>query len=124
MECSPLYLMGMISAQSKTTNTQSKTAKCRQIGKVSTNTQSKTTKCRQIGKVSTAVVLTENVQVHRDQQAFFSNESNKTQLFSLLAKHLQTIGHRVQISNGDADTSIVSRALEFRVAIWYFSIPD
>ena len=39
---------------------------------------------RQTGKVSASIVIAENAQVHRDQQAFFSNEKNETNSFCLL----------------------------------------
>ena len=67
----------------------------------------------QTGKVSASIVIAENTQVHRDQQAFFSNENNKTNFISLLTRHLRSIGHQVEVSRGDADTPIVSTALEF-----------
>ena len=70
-------------------------------------------KRRQTGKVSAAILIAENAQVHRDQQAFFSNENNKTNFISLLTTHLRSIGHHVEVSRGDADTLIVSSALEF-----------
>ena len=70
-------------------------------------------KRRQTGKVSASIVIAENAQVHRDQQAFFSNEKNKTNSISLLTTHLRGTGHQVEVSCGDADTLIVSSALEF-----------
>ena len=51
--------------------------------------------------------------VPRDQQAFFSNEKNKTNFICLLTMHLRSTGHQVEVSCGDADTLIVSSALEF-----------
>ena len=69
-------------------------------------------KRRQTGKVSASIVIAENAQVHRDQQAFFSNEKNKTNFISLLTTHIRGIGHQVEVSCGDADTLIVSSALE------------
>ena len=70
-------------------------------------------KRRQTGKVSASIVIAENAQVHIDQQALFSNEKNKTNFISLLTTHLRGIGHHVEVSRGDADTLIVSNALEF-----------
>ena len=70
-------------------------------------------KRRQTGKVSASIVIAENAQVHRDQQGFFSNEKNKTNFISLLTTHLRGTGHQVEVSCGDADTRIVSSALEF-----------
>ena len=62
---------------------------------------------RQTGKLSASIVIAENAQVHRDQQAFFSNEKDKTNFISLLTTHLRGIGHQVEVSCGDADTLIV-----------------
>ena len=70
-------------------------------------------KCRQTGKVSASIVIAENAQVHRYQQAFFSKEKNKTNFISLLTTHLRGTGHQVEVSCGDADTLIVFSALEF-----------
>ena len=70
-------------------------------------------KRRQTGKVPASIVIAENAQVHRDQQAFFSNEKNKTYFISLLTTHLRGTDHQVEVSYGDADTLIVSSALEF-----------
>ena len=44
---------------------------------------------------------------------FFSNEKNNTNFISLLTTHLRGIGHQVEVSCGNADTLIVSSALEF-----------
>ena len=71
-------------------------------------------KRRQTGKVSASIVIAENAQVHRDQQALFSNEKNKTNFISLLTTHLRGTGYQVEVSCGDADTPIiVPSALEF-----------
>ena len=70
-------------------------------------------KRRQTGKVSASIVIAEIAQVHRDQQAFFSNEKNKTNFISLLTTHLRGTGHQVEVSCGNAYTLIVSSALEF-----------
>ena len=67
---------------------------------------------RQKGKISATIVISENAKAHKDQQAFFANHQNKTQFISLLAKHLEVIGHCVKVSTSDADTMIVSSALE------------
>ena len=69
-------------------------------------------KRRQTGKVSASSVIAENAQVHRDQQALFSNEKNNTNFISLLTTHLRGTGHQVEVSCGDADTLIVSSAIE------------
>ena len=58
-------------------------------------------------------MISENARAHKDQEAFFANDQNKSQFISLLAKHLEAIGHCIKISKDDADTLIVSSALEF-----------
>ena len=63
--------------------------------------------------MSASILIAENAQVHFDQQAFFSNEKNKTNFISLLTTNLRCTGHQVEVSCGDADTLIVSSALEF-----------
>ena len=69
----------------------------------------------QTGKLSASIiiVIAENAHVHRDQQALFSNDKDKTNFISLLTTHLLGIGHQVEVSCGDADTLIVSSVLEF-----------
>ena len=52
------------------------------------------------------------MQAHHNQQIFLSNESNKSQFISLLSKHLETDGNIVHIADGDADTMIVTYALQ------------
>ena len=59
-------------------------------------------KRRQTGKLSASIVIAENAQVHRDQQAFFSNEKDKTNFISLLTTHLRGIGHQVEVSCGES----------------------
>ena len=86
---------------------------CCLMGTNMTQTKDHEHKRRQTGKVSSSIVIAENAQVHRDQQAFFSNEKNKTNSISLLTTHLRGTGHQVEVSCGDADTLIVSSALEF-----------
>ena len=57
-----------------------------------------------------------NVQFHHKvpytQDRFLTNDSNKTQLISLIASKLKDDGQNVTICNGDADTKIVSTALQ------------
>ena len=86
---------------------------CCLMGTKITQTKDHEHKRRQTGKVSASIVIAENARVHIDQQAFFSNEKNKTNFVSLLTTHLRGIGHHVDVCRGDADTLIVSSALEF-----------
>ena len=68
MECVVCCLMGTNMTQPKITNTSV---------------------VRLESQVSASIVIAENAQVHRDQQAFFSNEKNKTNFISLLTTHLR-----------------------------------
>ncbi|MES9882369.1 MAG: hypothetical protein ABW185_15970 [Sedimenticola sp.] len=68
---------------------------------------------RHAGKVSCDILVTDSVKAYKDQEAFLSNKRNKTQLIERIAKHLQAQGHVVKVSSGDADTLIVSTALNY-----------
>ena len=70
---------------------------------------------RRIGKTCAEIQLKESLEAHNSQQAFLSNESNKSQFISLLTKYLKEDGQIVHNSTGDADTLIVKRALEFAI---------
>ena len=53
------------------------------------------------------------MQVHHNQQVFLSNKSNKSQFILLLSKHIEADGNIVHIADGDADTMIVTYALQY-----------
>ena len=53
------------------------------------------------------------MQAHHNQQIFLSNENNKSQFILLLSKHLEADGNIVYIADGDADTMIVTCALQY-----------
>jgi hypothetical protein len=67
---------------------------------------------RQEGKTSQTVVINEENEVPYAQDVFLSSESNKIQLINLISNYLTEDGQRVHICEGDADTKIVSTALE------------
>lgn len=46
------------------------------------------------------------------KEKFLSNTKNKKGLISLLATNLKNVGHYVYICTGDADTKIISKALD------------
>lgn len=48
-----------------------------------------------------------------NQKVFLKNEQNKSQFISFLSNELRREGHDVRNSLGDADTQIVSAALEY-----------
>ena len=67
---------------------------------------------QRVGKTCADIQLVESIKAHEDQQAFLSNEKNKTQFISLLTAALKYDGHEVHNSTGDADTLIVETALK------------
>lgn len=68
---------------------------------------------RRVGKSCADIQLSETMKAHHDQQSFLSNGKNKTSFILLLARRLESAGHIVHISSGDADTLIVASALHF-----------
>ena len=56
------------------------------------------------------------VVVHNKQNAFLSNELNKSQFMSLLGNHLQTKGFIVHHSSNNADTLIIKCAIKLALA--------
>ena len=52
------------------------------------------------------------MKAHVDQETFISNEGNKIQFILLQSHYLVSDGHTVHTYTGDADTMIVSCALE------------
>ena len=54
-------------------------------------------------------------QVAVHQEAFRSNERNKDQFEKMLHNSLETDGHSIIQSHGDADTNIVSEALQLAI---------
>ena len=53
-----------------------------------------------------------HIQTQFPQHTFLLNNQNKMQLIDLLAQHLQADGYTTQRSNDDADTMIVSAAID------------
>ena len=53
------------------------------------------------------------MQAHQNQQIFLPHESYKSQFISLLSKQLEADGNIVHIADGDADTMIVTCALQY-----------
>ena len=53
------------------------------------------------------------MQAHPYQQIFMSNENNKSQFILLLSKYLRLDGYVVHTADGDADTMIVTCALQY-----------
>ena len=58
-------------------------------------------------------VIAENMDAHPSQHLFLSNEKNKTAFISLLTKCLSEEGYKVIQAKEDADTLIVSTAIEY-----------
>ena len=68
---------------------------------------------RRLKKTCADIQLGEFMEAHHSQQIFLSNESNKSQFISLLSQHLEADGNIVHVADGDADTMIVSCALQY-----------
>ena len=67
---------------------------------------------RRAGKVSAFVKLGD-MMAKCNQEIFLKNDKNKTHYISALSDQLRREGHDVRNSIGDADTQIVSVALEY-----------
>ncbi len=67
---------------------------------------------RRVVRTCADIHLTDVTQVHSNQEVFLSNEKNKQQFIQLLSKTMRDAGHVVHNSTSDADTMIVSVALE------------
>ena len=61
---------------------------------------------------SRSVVICEENESPYTKERFLSNTENKKSLISLLSTKLTIDGHHVYVCNGDADTKIVSTALD------------
>ena len=70
---------------------------------------------RRIGKTSGDIQLRESMEAHFSQEAFLSNQRNKSQFISLLCRYFEADAHVVHNSTGDADTMIVECALQFAI---------
>ena len=68
---------------------------------------------RRVGKTCADIQVTETMKAHHDQESFLSNGKNKTNFILLVGQRLESAGHIVHISSGDADTLIVASALQF-----------
>ena len=61
------------------------------------------------------VQVKKDTQLQYSQSWFLTKNSNKTQLINLLSVALKEAGHIVKTSHDDADTFIVSTALDFAI---------
>ena len=61
------------------------------------------------------VQVKKDTQLQHSQSLFLTKNSNKTQLINLLSVALKEAGHIVKTSHDDADTFIVSTALDFAI---------
>jgi hypothetical protein len=68
---------------------------------------------RRSGKRSANVTVTTNSKVSVSLELFLKNGRNKSQLIELLSSQLAREGHDIRNSSGDADTLIVSTAIEY-----------
>ena len=67
---------------------------------------------RRVNKACADIQLHASMKAHVEQEIFLSNEGNKSQFIILLSHYLVSNGHTVHTSTSDADTMIVSCALE------------
>ena len=67
---------------------------------------------RRVNKACADIQLHASMKAHVDQETFLSNDGNKSQFILLLSLYLVSDGHTVHTSTDDADTMIVSCALE------------
>ena len=68
---------------------------------------------RRVGKACADIQISESMEAHVNQQTFLSNERNKSQFISLLSHFLEADAQVVDICSGDADTMIVTCALQY-----------
>ncbi len=66
---------------------------------------------RRVKKACAHIQFSESMKAHVNQETFLSNEGNKSQFILLLSHYLESDGHTVHNSTGDADTMIVACAL-------------
>ncbi len=66
-----------------------------------------------LGRWSADIQLSESMEALVNQEAFLSNERNKSQFIALLSHHLKADNQIVHQSSGDDDTMIVACALEY-----------
>jgi len=67
---------------------------------------------RRAKKMAAEVQVNESKLVFGCQESFLANPANKSQFITLLGNQLSAAGHPVQYAAGDADTLIVSSALQ------------
>ena len=65
------------------------------------------------GKGCADFVISGNILCHQNQHTFLSNTKNKVQFINMLSTYLISDGHVVIQCGDDADTSIVSNAIDF-----------
>ena len=65
------------------------------------------------GKGCADFVISENMPAHQSQHTFLSNDKNKMQFIDMLSKYLTDDGNIIIQCRDDADTSIVSNAIDF-----------
>ena len=79
--------------------------------KISTKSNAHAIRSKSKGSSQNVIIREEN-EVPYTKERFLSNNHNKTQLISLLSDYLKSDGQIVHTCRGDADTKIVSTAIE------------
>lgn len=79
-----------------------------------TSTKTNAHALRSLVKCQEVVINESNTfdSTHSTQEKFLSNETNKTNIITLIAKYLEEDGQTVIKCGGDADTTIVSEAIK------------
>ena len=70
------------------------------------------------------VIAQEENEIPYSKERFLSNNYNKSQLISLFSEYLANDGQMVHICRGDADTKILSTALELSKGSNVIVVPD
>ena len=67
---------------------------------------------RRSGKIAPNIQVNPEMEAYSNQEIFLKNEHNKSQLISILSRRLEDVGYETRTSVSDADTLIVSTAIE------------
>jgi len=73
-------------------------------------------------KAAATVVIALDSAAYTDQQAYLANPQNKALFIELLSQKLQNLGQTVTQAPGDADTFIVSAALQIATTGQYTTV--
>ena len=75
------------------------------------NTKDQEHSRRSSAKTTATVTPRPVMEAQQNQDRFLSNNRNETEFIKILASHLQSRNHAVEVSEGDADIIIVKKAI-------------